>query len=188
MKAIKKKLLNELDFMILVGITVCVLIICAVAFGSSMYSARNIQSMAFQIPEFGFLALGMMISNLVGGIDLSIIANANTVAIFTAQVLNGTWACGLNGSARILFAILLALGISLLFGFMNGLIIAKTSAPSLVATLGSMTLIQGIGIKKNKAEGYRWIQMAAEAGNAHAQYLFGLNYIEKNTKEAAENN
>lgn len=34
MKAIKKKLLNELDFMILVGITVCVLIICAVAFGS----------------------------------------------------------------------------------------------------------------------------------------------------------
>lgn len=146
MKAIKKKLLNELDFMILVGITVCVLIICAVAFGSSMYSARNIQSMAFQIPEFGFLALGMMISNLVGGIDLSIIANANTVAIFTAQVLNGTWAFGLNGSARILFAILLALGISLLFGFMNGLIIAKTSAPSLVATLGSMTLIQGIGM------------------------------------------
>ena len=29
---------------------------------------------------------------------------------------------------------------------MNGLIIAKTSAPSLVATLGTMTLIQGVGM------------------------------------------
>lgn len=77
----KSFLEKDIDLSILVGLTAAVLLIAAFVFGSSMYSARNIQSMAFQIPEFGFLALAMMLSNMVGGIDLSIIANANTVAI-----------------------------------------------------------------------------------------------------------
>lgn len=146
MKQIKTFLEKDLNLSILVGLTTIVLVIAAAAFGSSMYSARNIQSMAFQIPEFGFVALAMMLSNMIGGIDLSIIANANTVAIFTAYVLNGTWAFGTQGPARIVLALLIALCTSLVFGILNGLIVAKTSAPSLVATLGTMTLIQGIGM------------------------------------------
>ena len=146
MKRIKTFLGKDLNLSILVGLTTIVLVIAAAAFGSSMYSARNIQSMAFQIPEFGFLALAMMLSNMIGGIDLSIIANANTVAIFTAYVLNGTWAFGTQGPVRIVLALLVALCTSLVFGILNGLIVAKTSAPSLVATLGTMTLIQGIGM------------------------------------------
>ena len=146
MKRIKTFLEKDLNLSILVGLTTIVLVIAAAAFGSSMYSARNIQSMAFQIPEFGFLALAMMLSNMIGGIDLSIIANANTVAIFTAYVLNGTWAFGTQGPVRIVLALLVALCTSLVFGILNGLIVAKTSAPSLVATLGTMTLIQGIGM------------------------------------------
>lgn len=146
MKRIKTFLEKDLNLSILVGLTTIVLVIAAAAFGSSMYSARNIQSMAFQIPEFGFLALAMMLSNMIGGIDLSIIANANTVAIFTAYVLNGTWAFGTQGPARIVLALFVALCTSLVFGILNGLIVAKTSAPSLVATLGTMTLIQGIGM------------------------------------------
>ena len=146
MKRIKTFLEKDLNLSILVGLTTIVLVIAAAAFGSSMYSARNIQSMAFQIPEFGFLALAMMLSNMIGGIDLSIIANANTVAIFTAYVLNGTWALGTQGPARIVLALLVALCTSLGFGILNGLIVAKTSALSLVATLGTMTLIQGIGM------------------------------------------
>ena len=140
MKKVKSFLGKDIDLSILVGLTAAVLLIAAFVFGSSMYSARNIQSMAFQIPEFGFLALAMMLSNMVGGIDLSIIANANTVAIFTAYVLNGTWAFGTQGGARVALAVLVALCTSLVFGLLNGLIIAKTSAPSLVATLGTMTL------------------------------------------------
>ena len=146
MKRIKTFLEKDLNLSILVGLTTIVLVIAAATFGSSMYSARNIQSMAFQIPEFGFLALAMMLSNMIGGIDLSIIANANTVAIFTAYVLNGTWAFGTQGPVRIVLALLVALCTSLVFGILNGLIVAKTSAPSLVATLGTMTLIQGIGM------------------------------------------
>lgn len=146
MKKVKSLWKQDIDLSILLGIAAVVLFSAALAFGSTMYSERNIQSMAFQIPEFGFLALAMMLSNMVGGIDLSIIANANTVAIFTAYVLNGTWAFGTQGGIRILLALLTAVCTSMVFGLLNGLIIAKTSAPSLVATLGTMTLIQGIGM------------------------------------------
>ncbi len=146
MRHLKKIFQKDIDFSILVGVVLIVLISSAIAFGGSMYSLRNIQSMAFRIPEFGFLALAMMLSNMVGGIDLSIIASANTIGIFTAYVLNGTWAFGTEGIVRIVLALLIAVLTSLIFGAINGLIIAKTSAPSLIATLGTMTLIQGIGM------------------------------------------
>ena len=40
----------------------------------------------------------------------------------------------------------MALVSSLLFGLFNGLLISRTSAPSLIATLGTMTFYQGIGM------------------------------------------
>ena len=145
MKRLKKYAAEDMNFTILLTIIFCVLVLAAIFFGGTMYSLRNIQSMAFQIPEFGFLALAMMLSNLVGGIDLSIIASANTVAIFTAYVLNGTW-FGMEGVGCVLAALLVALVSSLLFGLFNGLLISRTSAPSLIATLGTMTFYQGIGM------------------------------------------
>ena len=109
MEKIRKNINKDLNLSILVGITILVLLGTGIRFGDSMYSLRNIQSMAFQIPEFGFLALAMMLSNLIGGIDLSIIANANTVAILTAYVLNGSWALGTEGVLRIILAMFFAI-------------------------------------------------------------------------------
>lgn len=143
---IKKWAGRDMNLTILMGVTLVILIWSGMAFGQSMYSMRNIQSMTFQIPEFGFLALAMMLSNMIGGIDLSIIANANTVAIMTAYVLNGQWSFGTEGAARVVLALIFAVLCSLLFGLFNGLLISKTSAPSLIATLGTMTLFQGIGM------------------------------------------
>lgn len=146
MKTLRKFASEDINLSILLSMIAVVLLASGFLFGGTMYSLRNVQSMAFQIPEFGFLALAMMLSNLVGGIDLSIIANANAVAIFTANVLNGQWAFGTQGVARVLLALLVALVCSVLFGLFNGLLISKTSAPSLIATLGTMTLFQGIGM------------------------------------------
>ena len=89
MNKVNKMIRRDLNLSILTGVTVLVLLWSAVSFGDAMYSLKNIQSMTFQIPEFGFLALAMMLSNMIGGIDLSIIANANTVAITSAYILNG---------------------------------------------------------------------------------------------------
>lgn len=54
MEKIRKNINKDLNLSILVGITILVLLGTGIRFGDSMYSLRNIQSMAFQIPEFGF--------------------------------------------------------------------------------------------------------------------------------------
>jgi simple sugar transport system permease protein len=146
MEKIKKVILEDINLTILIGLTLCSILLSGAFMGNTMFSMANIQSMAFQIPEFGFLCIAMMLSNLIGGIDLSIIAGANTVAIFTAYVLNGQWAFGTTGIARILLGLLVAVITSILFGLFNGFLISKTSAPSLIATLGTMTLFRGIGM------------------------------------------
>lgn len=146
MKKLQAYLYKDINFSILIGLLILSLIMSLVYFPKEMFSVANIQSMAFQIPEFGFLALAMMLSNLIGGIDLSIINGANTIAIFAAFVLNGTWLSSLSDSARIPVGIVVALVTTIAFGLFNGILVSKTSAPSLIATLGTMTLYQGFGM------------------------------------------
>lgn len=146
MNKIKKLVMEDINFSILIALTLFSIILSGIFIGEKMFSVANIQAMAYQIPEFGFLCLAMMLSNLIGGIDLSIIAGANAIAIFTAYVLNGKWSLGTTGVVRIIFAILVALITSILFGLVNGILISKTSAPPLIATLGTMTLFRGIGM------------------------------------------
>ena len=52
-------------------------------------SLRNFQSMGSQIPEFGLLALAMMLAMLTGGIDLSIVAIANLSGIVSLRLYEG---------------------------------------------------------------------------------------------------
>ncbi len=130
----------------LLTVFVLLAVVCAIAFGSAMYSGANLQSMAFQIPEFGFVALGMMLAFLVGGIDLSIVANACLSGIIAAFILTGQWLPGMSDEWRIAVAVCSALGLSTLMGLFNGLLIATCAVSSLIATLGTMTLYSGIGM------------------------------------------
>ena len=109
MKSFREKLFEDINFSILLGLVITVCVLSAILFPNLMFSEANIKSMAFQIPEFGFLALAMMLSNLSGGIDLSIINIANTVSIFSAFTLNGTWLPLLPESFRIPAALLIAI-------------------------------------------------------------------------------
>ncbi len=129
----------------LFAVTFILLIIFIFAFGSRMYSGRNLTSLAFQIPEFGFVAIGMMLSFLLGGIDLSIIATANLSGIVAAEILTGNWLAGLPTSFVIPIAIIFAIATSILLGSFNGFLVTYLGVPSLIATLGTMTFFTGIG-------------------------------------------
>ena len=133
--------LNALFF-----VFISVAVICALCFGSDMYSSANLQSMGFQIPEFGFMALGMMLAFLVGGIDLSIAANACLSGIIAGYILSGAWFPSLGDGARIAVAVACAMCTSTFCGFVNGFLISSCAVSSLIATLGTMTLYSGIAM------------------------------------------
>ena len=153
MNGISKRLSRDRKLMILYAVTLFVALTFALTMSGAMYSSRNLTSMAYQIPEFGFIALGMMLSFLIGGIDLSIVAIANTSGIFAAMVLAGRWFPGLDGQAAIWAAVAVAVLSSALLGLFNGFLVAKLSAPPLIATLGTMTLYTGIGMALTGGKG-----------------------------------
>ena len=160
---------------ILFGLTLILAAVFAVVFGDSMYSARNLRSMAYQIPEFGLLALGMMLAFIIGGIDLSIVAIANTSGIMAALVLTGVWMPGLSGPALIAAAVATGLTAAVFFGLFNGFLIAKLSASPIIATLGTMTFYSGIGMALTGGKGVTGLPSAFTFfGTAE---IFGVPFI-----------
>ncbi len=121
--------------------------------GAQFFSARNIQSMAFQMPELGILAMAMMVTMLTGGINLSIIASANMTSIVIALLLTQFLGSHMSegGSAGI---VLLAIGagllVSLLIGVLNGFLVSTVEVSPILATLGTMILVKGVAIVLTK--------------------------------------
>ena len=137
-----------------------ILIVLALGFelalpGNKFLHFSNFQSMAFQIPELGVLAMAMMITMLSGGINLSIIATANMTAITTAFILTRFIAEDASGAGPILImllAVLAGLLMAVLVGLLNGLIIAYIGVSPILATLGTMTLIEGLNVALTRGD------------------------------------
>jgi simple sugar transport system permease protein len=117
------------------------------------FRTANLQSIAFQVPELGLLSIAMMIPLLSGGINLAIIATADLAGILTAFILTRFIPAGAEGAVPVLVIVLalaMGLALSLLVGLLNGWIIAYLGVSPILATLGTMTLIEGINMASTK--------------------------------------
>ncbi|MFW6381589.1 MAG: ABC transporter permease, partial [Bacillota bacterium] len=70
-------------------IFVLLVILMSILLPNRFLRLSNFQSIAFQLPELGLLALAMMIAMISGGINLSIIASANFSGIIMAMIMTG---------------------------------------------------------------------------------------------------
>ncbi len=138
---------NELTVLAL--IMVVVLIGMVVVTGGAFMTLGNLQGMAFQLPELGIFALAMMVVLITGGINLSIIATANMVGITCALIMKA-----MEGSAPpsvvVILALLAGFGVAVVVGLGNGFLIAYIGMTPILATLGTMTLLNGIAIVVTK--------------------------------------
>ncbi len=109
-------------------------------------TSNNLRSMAFQLPEIGLLTLGMMVTMLHGGINLSIVGLANLTGITIALVLHAMVPEGTGADASWLLG-LVAVGAgfmaSLVVGLLQGILIGYAGVSAILATLGTMTLVNG---------------------------------------------
>ncbi len=109
----------------------------------------NFQSMGFQVAEIGILSLAILLSMLTGGIDLSIVSVANICAITTAKMFAATGAAGATGSrATMLMLLSVAVGLAAgtLCGVLNGLLVTRVGITPILATLGTLQLLNGVAI------------------------------------------
>ncbi len=111
------------------------------------YTLINFQTMASQFPEFGLMALGVMLCMITGGIDLSPVGVANLTAILMAFLMKALVSAegGLPGYTIPLVFFLGAVTGGLL-GALNGLLVSKARIPPILATLGMSELLAGVAI------------------------------------------
>ena len=96
----------------------------------------NIVSMVQSLAPYAILGLGVTFVIATGGIDLSI----GTVCIASAVVAGKLYMDGMPLWATI--PVMIAIGT--LFGFVNGVLVAKLKIPAFIATLGTMMFSRGL--------------------------------------------
>lgn len=146
LKTMKSKHANEVTLgLIFIGVFVLMSILSP----SEFLSSGNIQTMAFQMPEFGLIAIGMMAAILTGGINLSITSIAALSGIVAAFVLSSSWA-GAHPILATFAAVAVCLAIAAITGILNGIVIAYVGVAAMLVTLGTMTLFDGISLNLTK--------------------------------------
>lgn len=132
----------------LITLLAALVLIFTLLIGERFLAADNLRSMAFQLPELGILSLGMMISLLHGGVNLSLISTANLSALTIAYVL-AAMIPGTDGAVWGMWQIL-AIGcgmlVATLIGLINGYVIAYLRVSPILATLGTMIMVKGVAI------------------------------------------
>ncbi len=153
-EAKKKRFPIDMDFVLLLCIMAAILLFMWAKLGSDFYNIRNISSMVSQLPEFAFLAMGMALAMISGGIDLSVVAIMNLSGIILAMSMTNSSLTGSVGvTGAIIIGVVGALIVGLLCGTVNGVAINKFGIPPIIATLGSMLFFSGLGVGITNGEG-----------------------------------
>ena len=108
----------------------------------------NFESISFIFPELGIVAIAMTLAMLTGGIDLSVIGIANLAGILAGVFFTRLYPAAPDaGTAaelmRVAAGVVLALGVGLIAGTLNGLLIAKVKITPILATLGTGQIFTG---------------------------------------------
>ena len=135
----RKKIIN----IITAGAAVFIVLILSLAV-PKFSTIGNIVNVLEQITTMGFLCLGITCVLIVGGIDLSM------PSVLMASATTGSMYMAKGGS--VLIGILIMLCVSVLFGLINGLAIAKAKMVPFIVTLSTMVVAEGFSVMITNAK------------------------------------
>ncbi|WP_319484920.1 ABC transporter permease [uncultured Cohaesibacter sp.] len=129
------------------GILLALVLVCVVLTFANEYflTTRNILNVLRQTSINGILAIGMTFVILTRGIDLSVgsvVALAGIVAASMATTSQAAAFMGAPYPAAIAFAV--GLGVGLICGWVNGIVVARFNVPAFVTTLGMLSAARGL--------------------------------------------
>lgn len=131
-----------------IAAAILVFAIFSIAAPNNFPTPVNMQAIGFQLPETALLGLAVMLTMVVAGIDLSVVAIADLSGVAMAEYFKSqhVGAPGHGGTGVVAVGILIALGVGLGCGFVNGLLIGKLGITAILATLATMELYGGLAI------------------------------------------
>jgi ribose transport system permease protein len=128
--------LKEYRTIIIVYFILFLLVAVSALFSPMFLTPRNIGNILRQAVGIGLVSIGQTFAILTAGIDLSVGSVISLTSCLTAGLMMGK-------DSMFIPVVALVIGLGLVVGFMNGLLIIKTGISPLIATLGTMAIIQG---------------------------------------------
>jgi simple sugar transport system permease protein len=143
---------------------VCIYIFFAVFAGSQFTASKGTATWLNPAAELGIIALPVGLLMIAGELDLSV-GSVLAASSMTLAIVSGYW------GNPIIVGILVALGIGLVVGFVNGLIVTRSKVPSFVVTLATNFALAGLALWLTRAlTGSTSVEITPESW---AKSLFG---------------
>ena len=109
----------------------------AVAGGEVFRGSPGVSSVLNMASEVGIIALPVGLLMIAGELDMSVGAVVPAASL-TVAIISGRY------GVPDIVGILAALGVGLLVGYINGLLVTRTTIPSLILTIGTMFGVMGL--------------------------------------------
>lgn len=122
----------------LLGLTIVVLAIALGIAAPQFFSAGHLFNIARGSVVIGMMALGLLVVLISGGIDVSVSATAVSSMYVTVVTLQA-----LDYQGPIVLAFLGGAVVGTLLGLVNGVLVSRFRLPTLIVTLGTLTLYRG---------------------------------------------
>ncbi len=132
-------------------------------------SFGNINDLLVNATIMSILAIGMMCVLLIGGIDISIGSTLALSGMIAALVMRS------NPQIPGFVSFLIAIGVGLVCGLLNGIVIAKAGVIPIIATLGFMNIFRGATYLVANSQWVHKEQITLDFQNFTLNSLFGIN-------------
>ena len=108
-------------------------------------SPQNFSNLFRQMTVTSFLAIGMVLVIVTGGIDLSVGKAAGFVSVIVAYLQARVWHVILPGQALLAatLSVIIGLMVGTLWGVIEGYIVAYLNIPAFIVTLGGLFIMRG---------------------------------------------
>lgn len=130
---------NGKQNIIIIGATIFLFIIFTII-NPSYAEKSNLLTMVKSFVPYAILGLGVTFVISTGGIDLSI----GTVMFASTVIAGAVVGSSTTMTSNLWLTIPIMIIVGLLFGFLNGFLVAKCKLPPFIATLGTMLFSRGI--------------------------------------------
>jgi ribose/xylose/arabinose/galactoside ABC-type transport system permease subunit len=111
--------------------------------GTGFFTVRNFGNILVTSTLVMLMATGQTYVIITGGIDLSIGYTVGLASVVSATVMRDLANNGLDSWPAIALGVLAGLGVTMIPGTINGVLIAKIKVPPFIATLGMWGIVRG---------------------------------------------
>ncbi len=115
--------------------------------GTGFFSPKTLNNILITSSPALLLAAGETFVIITGGIDLSVGFVRGLISVISAIIIRDLYAAGYSPYIAIFWGMVVGIGIGLLPGLVNGILVAKFRVPPFIATLGIYGVANGFALR-----------------------------------------